>query len=171
VTKCVLWLLLCLSAPLYGQQQSGGKPTVPASPSGFTLKTSVDRVLVDVTVTDARGRPVHGLTKADFSVEEDGKPQTLLSFDAYDFDRGMTYIPPKLPALPPDTFFDLPASPERGPLYVLLYDLVNIPQGDQAFARAQLVKFLKNAPAGARYAIFVSTDGLYQVQGFTSDKQ
>lgn len=169
--KSVLWLLLCLSAQLCGQQGPAGNATSETYASDFTLKTSVDRVLVDVTVTDTHGNPVHGLTKADFSVEEDGRPQTVLSFQAYDFDRGMTYVPPKFPALPPDTFLDLPASPERGPLYVLLYDLVNIPLGEQAFARAQLVKFLKDKPDGARFAIFVSSDGLYLVQGFTADKQ
>lgn len=128
-------------------------------------------MLVDVTVTDAHGNPVHGLTKDDFTVQEDGTPQTVLSFDAYNFDKGMSYVPPKLPELPPDTFVNLPASPERGPLYVLFYDLVNIPIKDQVYARAQLVKFIKDKPLGARFAIFVASDDVHLVQGFTSNEQ
>lgn len=139
--------------------------------SSLTLKTTVSRVLVDVMVRDARGHAVHGLTKDDFKVEEDNRPQTVLSFDAHDFDAGMEYVPPKLPALPADTFVNLPADPERGPLYVLFYDMVNTPPEDQMSARMQLVRFLENKPAGARFAIFVSSDGVHLVQGFTSDKQ
>ena len=141
-----------------------------ADSPGYTLKTSVNRVLVDVTVADEHGNPVHGLHKDDFLVEEDGQPQTVLSFDAYNFDKGMDYTPPRLPVLPADTFVNLPSNPERGPLYVLLYDLVNIPLEDQILARAQLVKFIENKPVGARIAIFVSSDGVHLVQGFTSDK-
>jgi VWFA-related protein len=145
----------------------------PASGSPqYTLKTSVNRVLVDVVVTDAHGQPIHDLTKNDFTIEEDGRAQTVLSFDVFDFDKGMDYAPPpSLPPLRPDTFVNLPASPERGPLYVLFYDLVNIPQEDQIPARAQLVRFIQNKPVGARFAIFVSSDGVHLVQGFTSDRQ
>ena len=39
---------------------------------------------LDVLVTDAKGNPVHGLTKADFIVLEDGVPQTISNFSAYD---------------------------------------------------------------------------------------
>lgn len=136
----------------------------------YTFKTNVNRVLVDVVVTDAHGQPVHGLTKNDFTVQEDGQPQTVLSFDAFNFDKGMDYLPPAhLPPLPPDTFVNLPATPERGPLYVLFYDLVNIPPDDQISARAQLIRFIQNKPAGARFAIFASSDGVHLVEGFTSD--
>ncbi len=142
-----------------------------ASPSPqYTFKTNVNRVLVDVVVTDEHGQPVHGLAKNDFTVQEDGQPQTVLSFDAFNFDKGMDYLPPPhLPPLPPDTFVNLPATPERGPLYVLFYDLVNIPPDDQIPARAQLIRFIQNKPAGARFAIFVSSDGVHLVEGFTSD--
>jgi VWFA-related protein len=165
-------MLACIGVPLAAQQgaEAASSGQAAISPQ-FTLRTSVDRVLVDVTVTGAHGAPVHGLTRDDFTVEEDGQPQTVLSFDAYNFDTGMEYVPPNLPPMQPNTFVNLPASPERGPLYVLLYDLVNIPQEDQAYARAQLIKFIKAKPAGARFAIFVSSDGVHLVQGFTSDRQ
>ena len=32
------------------------------------------------------------------------------------------------------------------------------------------MKFIKSKPAGTRFAIFVRSDGLYLVQGFTDDK-
>ncbi|MFZ0662156.1 MAG: VWA domain-containing protein, partial [Acidobacteriaceae bacterium] len=150
---------------MFAQQQK----RAPNAPE-FTLKASVNRVLVDVVVTDAHGNPVHGLTRSDFTVAEDGVPQKVLAFDAHNFDK-MSYVPPEMPAMPADSFVNLPATPERGPLYVLFYDMVNIPQEDQPTARAQLVKFIENKPAGARFAILVSSDGIHVVQGFTADKQ
>ena len=39
---------------------------------------------VDVVVTDAKGNPVRGLSRADFEVLEDGKPQPITNFSAYD---------------------------------------------------------------------------------------
>jgi probable FeS assembly SUF system protein SufT len=39
---------------------------------------------VDVIVTDSRGNPVKNLTQADFSVFEDGKPQTVETFKLID---------------------------------------------------------------------------------------
>ena len=35
---------------------------------------------VDVVVTDRTGHPVHGLTKDDFEILENGKPQTITNF-------------------------------------------------------------------------------------------
>jgi VWFA-related protein len=166
-----LLLTLLLGTPIHGQQTIPPQTDTGGSSPANTLRASVKQVLVDVTVTDEHGNPVHGLSKDDFLVEEDGQMQTMLSFDAYNFDKGMDYVPPRLPALSPNTFVDLPDSPERGPLYVLLYDLVNIPIDDQIQARAQLVKFIEDKPAGARVAIFVSSDGVHLVQGFTSDKR
>jgi VWFA-related protein len=164
--------LLVIALPLAAQQGTGSTQKAPAPNSPeFTLTTSVNRVLLDVVVTDPRGNPVHGLTRDDFALEEDGKPQNVINFDAYNFDKGMDYTPPDVPPLQPNTFVNLPATPERGPLYVLLYDLVNIPSDDQIFARRQLVKFIDSKPAGARFAIFVSSDGLHLVQGFTSDQR
>jgi VWFA-related protein len=43
-------------------------------------KIDVSVVNVDVTVTDRRGQPVAGLTRNDFEVLEDGKPQTITNF-------------------------------------------------------------------------------------------
>lgn len=166
-----LLLLFCLCFSLHAQENSSSPAYRVSQSPDFTLKASVYRVLVDVTVTDSHGNPVHGLTESDFAVKEDGKPQKVLYFHVYNFGKGMAYTPPKFPALPPNTFVNLPSSPERGPLYVLLYDLVNIPEKYQPVARAQLVKFIQEKPVGARMAIIVSSDGLHLVQGFTADKQ
>jgi VWFA-related protein len=145
--------------------------TVPeTAPAGnLVVKKTVRRVIVDVVVTDSDGNPVRSLTENDFLIKEDGRLQKILSFDKHSLESA--YIPPKLPHLPPNTFLDLPAKPERGPLYVLLYDLVNTEVEDQATARKQLIKFIQDKPAGARFAIFVLAADLRMIQGFTDDQK
>jgi len=112
---------------------------------------------------------VRGLERDDFSVAEDGKPQRVLSFDVHDFDAAPEGSPFQSTALPPNTFVNVPETPERGPLYVILYDMVNMGMDDQGAARKQLLRFISGKPPGVRFAIFVLSDGLRLVQGFTDD--
>ena len=121
-------------------------------------------------VHDSSGKPVRGLTANDFSVTEDKQPQRILSFDAYDFDKLSLARKPNAPSLSPNLFMNLPEIPERGPLYVLLYDMVNTEQEDQMRARQQIAKFISSKPQGTRFAIFATTDKLRLLQGFTEDK-
>ena len=55
--------------------------TSPAQSSETTLKVDVKLVNVFVTVTDEHGAPVGGLKKENFTLLEDGKPQTISVFD------------------------------------------------------------------------------------------
>jgi VWFA-related protein len=144
----------------------------PQNPGSGKLvfKSTVRRVIVDVVVTDSLGKPVSGLTASDFAVSEDGKAQAIRSFDVHDFDPVSESLP-QLPAeLPANTFVNVPRGPERGPLYVLLLDLLNIERDDQPYARKQLLEFVRKKPLGTRFAVFVLSDRLYQVQGFTEDR-
>jgi len=110
------------------------------------------------------------LTAGDFSITEDKQPQRVLSFDVYDFDKPSISRGANAPPLPPNVFVNVPAVPERGPLYVMLCDLVNTEVEDQMTARQQILKFIRSKPAGTRFAIFVTSDKLYLAQGFTEDK-
>jgi VWFA-related protein len=49
-----------------------------------TFRTSVDVVELDVTVLDKDRHPVKGLTAADFTVLERGKPQLIVAFNSID---------------------------------------------------------------------------------------
>lgn len=162
-------VILLLSSVTLAQNAAPQTKTEPASDIP-TFRTTVRRVVVDVVVRDSNNRPVHGLTAKDFVVAEDGQPQNILSFDVFDLEKPSISMPPNAPHPPPNHFVNIPPTPERGPLYVILYDLVNIDPGDQLDARRQVMKFIKNMPEGTRFAIFIRSDGLYLVQGFTADK-
>ena len=56
----------------------------PAPAQGPTFRLAVDYVEVDAIVTDRDGKFVQGLTKDDFEVLEDGKPQTVTAFTVVD---------------------------------------------------------------------------------------
>jgi len=45
------------------------------------IRSRVDLVVVPVTVRAPDGRLVAGLTREDFSITEDGKPQAIVDFD------------------------------------------------------------------------------------------
>jgi hypothetical protein len=51
---------------------------VPSFPSQAELVT------VDVVVLDAKGNPIQGLKREDFALSEDGRPQTIVSFEAFE---------------------------------------------------------------------------------------
>ena len=52
-----------------------------------TFRAGIDLVNFGVTVVDKQGRPVEGLTAADFEIRENGKPQAVKYFSAGDADQ------------------------------------------------------------------------------------
>ncbi len=165
VAFCTAVFALGVGADAGGQAASGAAANDAQGP---VLELNVRRVPVDVVVLDRQGNSVRGLTQQDFVVKEDGVEQSVTSFDVTDGSKP-SYTPPTLPKLPPDTFVNLPDTVERGPLYILYYDLVNTSQENQMNFRQMLLKFVDNAPAGVRMALFIRTQKIYQLQGFTTD--
>jgi VWFA-related protein len=53
-------------------------------------------IKLDVLVTDAAGNPISGLSGADFGLLENGRPQNVLSFRAFDGSGGSTEPPVKI---------------------------------------------------------------------------
>ena len=164
----VLLLFFCVHFSFAQQTTQPSNVAQRPETSDLVFKSVVNRVILDVVVTDSLGKPVHGLTQQDFSLTEDRQSQRVLSFDVHDLESTEEF--PKLPPLPPNTFVNVPSSPERGPLYVLLLDLVNTAVVDQMSARQQLLKFVNDKPSGTRFAVFALADGLHLLQGFTDDK-
>src|SRR5262245_10586164 len=64
--------------------QAPSQAPADAPPQGPTFKVQVDYVEVDVLVTDEKGQFVNNLTKDDFQLFEDGRPQTVSTFTRVD---------------------------------------------------------------------------------------
>jgi VWFA-related protein len=140
-----------------------------------TFRAQARLVQVDVSATDSQGRPVTGLSAADFTVLEDGKPQPIRVFDSHVpvTKTASSSQPPPVPApapsLPPNTYSNKVVAPGQESLGILLLDLMNTPINDQQRARKQTIEFLKTLPPGQRISMFVLSGHLVQVQGFTGD--
>ena len=65
-------------------QQPPTPPRPDAQSPAVTFRVEVNYVEIDANVTDAQGNFVRNLTKDDFQIIEDGKPQTLTVFSMVD---------------------------------------------------------------------------------------
>jgi VWFA-related protein len=130
-----------------------------------TIRTDVQLVTVDVVVTDSRGKPVHGLSQADFIVRENKAPQPIKGFEVH---TGTSSPSASAAPLPPGTFSNTPQT-RSGSVDVLLLDVLNTPQNAQAYLRDQLVKFLATERPGRQVAIFLLNTRLSMLQDFTTD--
>jgi VWFA-related protein len=72
-------IVVATTTLLLGQAPRTPQPDRTAKP---VFRSGVEAVEMDVFVTDKNGRPVSGLTKDDFEVFEDGKPQVITTFAA-----------------------------------------------------------------------------------------
>ena len=94
-------------------------------PSSATFQVEVNFVDIDAVVTDERGNPVRDLTKDDFELLDDGKPQEISAFSLVD-------IPlPSATARPAATTGSVSdvksnAEPLSGRLYVIVLDDLNV---------------------------------------------
>ena len=160
-------LLAALSASALPQAAPQPPSANPAQSPLTTLHSRGRVVLVDVVVTGTHDQPVRTLKKSDFTVLEDGKPQTILAFESHI--TGQAPPPAPMPKLEPGVFTNYTGISPTGALNVLLLDTLNTPMKDQSFVRSQLLDFLKSSPAGARMAIFGLNTQLLLLQGFTTD--
>jgi Ca-activated chloride channel family protein len=69
-------VLIAAASPVESQD----KKQAEQRNKGETLRLYSDLVVVNVTVTDAAGQYVHGLTSSSFHILEDGAPQSIDSF-------------------------------------------------------------------------------------------
>ena len=68
---CVLWFLSCVSLLIVAEAAAAQQTAQP------TFRTGTRLIVETVTVKDKDGKPVEGLTAEDFTLTEDGHPQTI----------------------------------------------------------------------------------------------
>jgi len=78
---------------------------------------------------------------------------------------------PAGPKLPPNVFSNLPTAPTVDSWIIILFDVLNTPTSDQAYARKQLTEMLKTLPKGHPVALYLLTNRLTMIQGFTDDPE
>ena len=120
----LFFLTLALSRIAGRAQTTPGTPAparqAVSTPPTPTLKVYSRETIVDVTVTDAKGNPVHGLKQSDFTIKEDNKPQPISSFHEYSAETA----PPPRP-LPPNVYTNLKPPPASSAVNFILLDGLN----------------------------------------------
>jgi VWFA-related protein len=156
--------------PLAGQA-AGPAPSA-------TIRVNTRLVQFDVVVTDAQGRPVKDLKASDFTVLQDGKPESIAAFEMHSPQAAATSATSGTPtaqnaasAVPAKSFSNAPTGPSQNSWTVVLFDLLNTAPPDQSYARNQLLQLLRSLPKGQPVALFVLTRQLEMVQGFTQNPE
>src|SRR5205823_6034148 len=105
------FLVLALAALTAVGQQQTAPPAAPAAPAGRpTFSSTTSLVVVDVTVRDKAGKLIENLTKRDFTLLEDGKPQDIKVFE---FEKLSTEPAPPEKPITLDDVNDLPETPVK----------------------------------------------------------
>jgi VWFA-related protein len=130
------------------------------------FKANASAVAVDVVVSKCDDEPVRGLSKQDFEVLEDGKPQTVDFFAEHTASDVPLAAPAQMPA---NEYANLPAAPASDSVNVLLLDTLNTEPLDQINVRRQIDRFVAKIRPGTPVAIFSLGSKLKLVQDFTAD--
>jgi VWFA-related protein len=133
------------------------------------FRTTARQVLVDVVVDKRNGDPVPDLPKSEFSVSENGKPQTIDFFEEHSASASSAVALPAMPTMPPGAVTNVPTAPPSAALYVFLLDSLNTEPQDQVFVRQQVLSYLRKMDSGTQVALFSLGSSLHLLQGFTSD--
>ena len=153
---------------------------VAQTPPRPTFTTTTNVVVVDVTVSARDGSPITNLTKDDFVLFEDGKPQTLLSCDLQHLENTALPAPefkerapqpavvPKPSRKPPDE--EEKALRDRR-LIVMFFDFSSMQPPEQIRAVNAAEKFLTTQMTRSDLvSVMVFGSALRTVQDFTDDR-
>lgn len=134
------------------------------------FRTQAILIQVPVVVTDKSGNHIHGLTKKDFHVFENGKEQKVATFEEIVTTNEQLPVAAKKQG----EFSNLMLSDQHPrTVTVIAIDTINTPFLDQFTGRRALIKYLAdNLDSNQVLALMVMTShGLKVVQGLTSDQE
>lgn len=165
-------LAFLLATMWMGSGVAVGQKTVPAQAPqpldpGSTIKVTTRLVVLDVVVTDRQHQLHDNLTRNDFTITENGQPQTILSFE-----------PPSAhlaqPGPPITSTADLERRAPESPVDIMVIDEMNTRFNDTAYARYALEKYLDAQPerlVAPTMLIALSFDHFTLLQDYTQDRQ
>src|SRR5215467_13377565 len=171
-------LVLLLSCTLVGQN-------APFGDNGTTtIKVSTELVVEAVVVHDKKGNPVPGLTVKDFTLTEDGVPQTIRFCEHQELPNGPG-TEPIAPSQPENVIiYDRLARTRITPevagnirykdrrLLTLYFDMTAMPPADQMRALAASQKFIRTQMSQADLVSIMRYSGgaVEVLQDFTGDR-
>ena len=145
-------VLLAAGLPLAGAP--GGQEPTPLPPS---FPAQVSAITVDVVVVDKSGAPVRGLTRDDFTVLEDGRPQTIVGFEARDLQGGRPAA--ERPVTSPLFGTNEDAAARPGRTLILLIDDLGLTPIVAGQVQTAIGKWLRANPVPGDEVTLINTSG------------
>ena len=151
---------------------ASGLIALRAADDAPAFKVNTQLVEVDVVVRGKQG-PIATLTKDDFTILDNGKPQQVSLFSV------RTSVAQT--STPRDAAKTSPLSPgvvsnrltrtgeEPGSPTVILWDALNTETSDQAWVRRQVIQYLLTMRPGDPVAVYILVKNLHVIQDFTAD--
>jgi len=172
---------LFLAALLAASAQQIGQNTAAPSTGNATFSASTQLVVETVNVKDKSGNPVEGLSAKDFTVTEDGMPQTIRFFEYQKLPEVASEPKPKpVNAYPLPKYPTAQISPEQPGsvryrdrrLLAMYFDMSAMPQVDQlrAFSAAQNFVRTQMAPSDLVALLMFQGGSVRVLQDFTDDR-
>jgi VWFA-related protein len=131
---------------------------VPGQDAPPSFGKEVEVVTVDAVVTDKNGNPVPGLTREDFTVLDEGVPQTLVNFEVVEAGEqtgsSSDALPPPRPRIATN---QAPKHPGR--TFVIVFDNINMSPLNAQRAKASVVAFLDKGTRDGDRVMLAATAG------------
>jgi VWFA-related protein len=164
-------LIIAVFVALAGSSVPGQapRPQAPAQPP-TTFKVEVNYVEIDAVVTDAQGNFVGDLTRDDFQVVEEGKPQTVSAFTRVDLPIERPDPPLfRLAAIEPDVRSNRDAF--TGRVFLMVLDDLQTAPLRTLLVRAAARQFIRRSVGANDMVAVVTTGGNASAgQEFTSSR-
>ena len=146
--RVLLFVVLASAASSAAQKEEH-----PSFPAGTEIVT------VDAVVLDRQGAPIRGLTREDFSVQEDGVAREITAFEAVD--RPVEPPSPAATAAPlrraTSSNVDAESRTARG--FVLVFDELHLAPNEAKSAREAVSQFLETGVTEGDHVTLIGTAG------------
>jgi VWFA-related protein len=140
-------LCVCMAQTVTADDRSEG-----ASPS---FRAEAELVTVDVVVADKNDAPVVGLTRDDFQIMEDGRPQAVTHFEAVE----LPAAPTAAPAPPPTVSSNTSSETRTARSFAVIFDDVHISPAQTERARGVIAELLKRNVRESDRVLLAATSG------------
>jgi VWFA-related protein len=159
-----LWTLASLTlglslAPSAAQEKPKPAPEAstpkPAETPMPTFPAQIELVNVDTVVTDKKGTSITGLTKDDFTITEDGSPQTIATFEAIVIPARSSGARPARPRVSTNQGIEQ----QTGRSFILVFDDIHLTPFQAHRAKTAVAEFLKNGVREGDVVTLVATGG------------
>ncbi len=177
-------VLAAFAIPVSGNAQQIGQNKSTEGQDNFTLSMKVQLVVESVVVKDKQGQAIHGLTAKDFSLTEDGAPQTIKICEHQDLAANAERLPATKAGEEDIHIYKrlarsqiAPESPEKERyknrrLLALYFDMSAMKPGDQMRALGAAEQFIRTQMTTVDLVAIMryNSASVDILQDFTSDR-